>query len=47
MSERTRVSHPNEPLLSTDVKGFDSLAELAGAMLAAITAEPRVFVAAP
>jgi glycogen phosphorylase len=29
MSEQTPVSHPKERLLSTDVKGFDSLAELA------------------
>ena len=29
MSEQTRVSHPKEHLLSTDVEGFDSLAELA------------------
>lgn len=29
MSEQTRVSHPKEPPLSTDVEGFDSLAELA------------------
>ena len=29
MSEQTRVSHPKERLLSTDVEGFDSLAELA------------------
>jgi starch phosphorylase len=29
MSEPTRVSHPKEILLSTDVEGFDSLAELA------------------
>ena len=29
MSEQTRVRHPKEPLLSTDVEGFDSLAELA------------------
>jgi starch phosphorylase len=29
MSEHTRVSHPKEPPLSTDVEGFDSLAELA------------------
>ena len=29
MSEQTRVSHLKEPPLSTDVEGFDSLAELA------------------
>jgi glycogen phosphorylase len=29
MSEQTRVRHPKEPLLSTDIEGFDSLAELA------------------
>ena len=29
MSEQTRVSHPKERLLSADVEGFDSLAELA------------------
>jgi starch phosphorylase len=29
MSEQTRVSHPKQRLLSTDVEGFDSLAELA------------------
>ena len=29
MSEQTRISHPKERLLSTDVEGFDSLAELA------------------
>ena len=29
MSEQARVSHPKEPLLSTDVEGFDSLSELA------------------
>ncbi|HTW53095.1 MAG TPA: alpha-glucan family phosphorylase [Stellaceae bacterium] len=29
MSERTRVSHPKEAPLSTDVEGFDDLAELA------------------
>jgi glycogen phosphorylase len=29
MSEQTRVSHPKEPPLSTDVEGFGSLAELA------------------
>ena len=29
MSEQTRVSHPKESLLSTDVEGFDSLSELA------------------
>ena len=29
MSEPTRVRHPKEHLLSTDVEGFDSLAELA------------------
>jgi glycogen phosphorylase len=29
MSEPTRVSHPKEPPLSTDVEGFGSLAELA------------------
>src|SRR5271166_4837520 len=29
MSEQTRLSHPKEPPLSTDVEGFDSLAELA------------------
>ncbi len=29
MSEQTRVIHPKESLLSTDVEGFDSLAELA------------------
>jgi len=29
MSEQTRVVHPKEPLLSTDVEGFDSLSELA------------------
>jgi len=29
MSEQTRISHPKERLLSTDVEGFDSLSELA------------------
>lgn len=29
MSEQARVSHPKEPPLSTNVEGFDSLAELA------------------
>ena len=29
MSEQARVSHPKQRLLSTDVEGFDSLAELA------------------
>ena len=29
MSERTRISHPKQRLLSTDVEGFDALAELA------------------
>ena len=29
MSEQTRVSHPKERLVSTDVEGFDSLSELA------------------
>ena len=29
MSELTRVSHPKQRLLSTDVAGFDFLAELA------------------
>ena len=29
MSEQTRLSHAKEPPLSTDVEGFDSLAELA------------------
>ena len=29
MSEQTRLSHPKEPPLCTDVEGFDSLAELA------------------
>ena len=29
MSEQPRISHPKEPPLSTDVEGFDSLAELA------------------
>jgi len=29
MSKQTRISHPKESLLSTDVEGFDSLAELA------------------
>ena len=29
MSEQTRFSHPKEPPLSTDIEGFDSLAELA------------------
>lgn len=29
MSDQIRVSHPKEPPLSTDVEGFDSLAELA------------------
>jgi glycogen phosphorylase len=29
MSEQPRVSHPKEPPLSTDIDGFDSLAELA------------------
>jgi starch phosphorylase len=29
MSEQTRVVHPKEPLLPTDVEGFDSLSELA------------------
>ena len=29
MSEQTRVRHPKESLLSTDVEGFDSLSELA------------------
>jgi len=29
VSEQARVSHPKEPLLSTDVEGFDSLSELA------------------
>ena len=29
MSEQTRLSHPKEPPLFTDVEGFDSLAELA------------------
>lgn len=29
MSEQTWVSHPKERLLSTDVEGFDLLAELA------------------
>ncbi len=29
MAEQTRVSHPKERLLSSDVEGFDSLAELA------------------
>jgi len=29
MSEQTRISHPKQRLLTTDVEGFDSLAELA------------------
>src|SRR5665647_873758 len=29
MSEQTRIGHPKEHLLSTDVEGFDSLSELA------------------
>ena len=29
MSEQTRVSHPKERLLTTDIEGFDSLTELA------------------
>ena len=29
MSEQTRISHPKEFILSTDIEGFDSLAEIA------------------
>ena len=29
MSELAKISHPKQPLLSTDVGGFDSLSELA------------------
>ncbi|CAG9932075.1 protein of unknown function [Candidatus Nitrotoga arctica] len=40
MSEQTRIIHPKELLLSTDIEGFDSLAELALDMRSSWNAVP-------